>query len=97
MGRTTEFTETVNEFIKKMNEMTDDTKRGVVVLASEKMEQGTLQVIGVAGSRKEIIKAIAAFSNHKDTSDLCKEGLILGLAEKQSAEKTNANTNNNLS
>lgn len=58
-------------------------KRSIIILATESIdgEDGTRQIIGIAGNGSEIIHSIAKFANQEDTRTLLKKGLELSMIE----------------
>lgn len=80
-----EFLSKAEAFAKEMsaNVNADGVKRSLVILATETIdgEDGTRQIIGVAGNGGEIIRSIAKFANQEDTRPLLKKGLELSMIE----------------
>lgn len=80
-----EFMLAAEAFAKEMsaNVNADGVKRSVIILATETVdgEDGTRQVIGVAGNGGELIRSIAKFANQEDTRPLLKKGLELSMVE----------------
>lgn len=79
-----EFLSKVEAFAKEASEMAsvkNGVKRSIIILATESIdgEDGTKQIIGVAGNGNEIIHSIANFANQKDTRTLLKKGLELSI------------------
>lgn len=79
-----EFLSKAEAFAKEMSENVnaDSVKRSVIILATETVddEDGTRQIIGVAGNGGELIHSIAMFAN-QDTRHLLKKGLELSMVE----------------
>ena len=81
-----EFLSKVEAFASETAEMVSSkngVKRSIVILATESIdgENGTKQIIGVAGNGEEIAYSIAKFANQKDTRPLLKKGLELSMIE----------------
>ncbi len=81
-----EFLSKAEIFAKEMSEMinaNDGVKRSIVILATEHVEEenGTKQIIGVAGNGEAIAHSIAKFANQETTKPLVMQGLKLSMLE----------------
>lgn len=78
-----EFLTKVEDFAKSMSEMTSEregVKRGLIVLAVEKVdgESGTKSIITVSGNSEKLAELVAEFATQDATRPLVSQGLKLG-------------------